>query len=402
MQSLKDIENAFNAVKSSASKENLTTLSAAISDNFNKRIDVTVITGPALSQLVMAVTPDSSALDHVIKYATNATTRMDAVVAIWRGAKYWTMEINKNLISKLSARELTAITCHEVYHVIYSDRTITRLKEALQFMVGTNGVISNGILAVNKFAKILRIPGIVSTFMNADKAELAQEVKSHEQYLKAEMNADSFSSYNGYRTHLINAIDKIDTAIMSEKSGKVVNQTPAAAELSSTILSDLAARKNNLAKDKLGRIAEVYAGTLLAEEALEISERIFSEHEPFLESADIVPDKVFMEAGFFKRKLERIEQNQIDYITVKCNNISSVNEQLMVVSYINSKLEIIDYYMGILSSPSLSQKYIVPHSMNELKSMKANLLSVKEKALSMRTAEDNRHIIVYYPKGYEG
>ena len=74
----------------------------------------------------------------------------------------------------------------------------------------------------------------------------------------------------------------------------------------------------------------------------------------------------------------------------------------MLISYINYKLDIIDYYISILENPKLSRKYSVPHSIEQLENMKGRLNTLRDRVLNYKIPERLKGIIVAYPENYEG
>ena len=107
--------------------------------------------------------------------------------------------------------------------------------------------------------------------------------------------------------------------------------------------------------------------------------------------------------GFGKQKLKRIDPSQIDYIQLKMNSIESDNDKLMLVSYARSKIDICDFYLSILDNPIKLKKYDIPHSREELLSIKDRLEKMIADIIAYRIP--NRltgNILVAWPDGYDG
>jgi hypothetical protein len=403
MGNFDEIELAFARLKQDGSNTNLANLSDAITKAFNKPISTCNIIDAniPLSNFVMSISPDISTMDRVLDYAVNNTSKISTIMNIWKGAKSWVLEINRNLFTLLTPAEMTALTCHEIWHTIYSDRTLTKLHDALSFAVGSSRPTTGRLATSPTLRDIIRIPGLVSCQIVFDKKGMTQEAKEHKKFLANEMKADGFSSESGYRTELISAIDKISKAIEKDAKGNSLNS---ASKLTVGILDDLATRQANLAKDKFGRMHSNITTGAVGTQIKEVYEEWYTENgdERISSLVEDARNQVFEEMGLFTKTLARIEQNQIDYAYVKCNNIQSPTDQMMILSYINGKIELCDYYMGILKDPKLSKKYRVPHSESELIRIKQQLEIVREKALNAKLNYHQKNIVVYYPDGYQG
>lgn len=82
----------------------------------------------------------------------------------------------------------------------------------------------------------------------------------------------------------------------------------------------------------------------------------------------------------FKKKLKRISREVIGYIKVRGINARDADELTMIVSYGYSKLEQCDWYMSLLRSGN--KKYVVPQSLEELKSIRDEIKSVLDEISS--------------------
>ena len=114
-----------------------------------------------------------------------------------------------------------------------------------------------------------------------------------------------------------------------------------------------------------------------------------------------IENEYLMEFGDFRKKLKPIDQNQIDYIQIKVQAIETINDKMMIVSYINGKLELANYYLSILDDPKSSKKYKVPHTKGQLLAMIDVLTRAKDIAINKKIQGETR-LITIYPEGYEG
>ena len=77
-------------------------------------------------------------------------------------------------------------------------------------------------------------------------------------------------------------------------------------------------------------------------------------------------------------------------------------DKMAIVSYINSKLELAEYYVSILHDKKASKKYKVPHTEEYLNYVIDTLNALKEKAFAKKIGNYNYYgIHVDYPEGYQ-
>ena len=74
----------------------------------------------------------------------------------------------------------------------------------------------------------------------------------------------------------------------------------------------------------------------------------------------------------------------------------------MILSYINGKLETIQYYLDILANPKVAKKFIIPNSESQLVRFQTQLNNVKTFVLKYKIPDKRDELVVWYPKGYEG
>ena len=103
-----------------------------------------------------------------------------------------------------------------------------------------------------------------------------------------------------------------------------------------------------------------------------------------------------------KKKLKKIPYDLVSYIQIETEAIRDSNDKMMISSYCLGKLKTVDWYIDILNSGS--DKYIVPHTLSELESIRMQLRSCHEQIMRTKiTNPKDRSIIdIKYPRGYEG
>ena len=76
---------------------------------------------------------------------------------------------------------------------------------------------------------------------------------------------------------------------------------------------------------------------------------------------------------------------------------------MMLVSYIHSKMDVVDYYIALLKNPKQSRKYNIPYSLKELEDLKDYLNKMINEAINAKLPDKLRGgILVAWPDGYEG
>lgn len=397
MNKLIEIENAFSELKKDQGLDKLNNLSNQITSQFKKTIKCKLVDGSNLpiSGFVMSTTPDTTTLDKVLDYAADSSSKIETIVSIWQGSNKWSLEINQKVLELLTARELTALTCHEIWHVIYSDRAVRRIRDGLSFVINTSKITRNMILTSDKFRRLVRIPGLVSCQLIFNKNNMAMATKQHKQYLDKELKADSFAVDNGYKDALISAIKKLEAEI--KKSRSIQDDRVA------RVLVNLSEREDALAKMGLKKIRNATSSEILIEAVDDVCIDWFGEtlSDDESRSADTVTN-TYMESGIFAKRLQPIQKNQIDYAQAKALSMHNETDRLMLLSYVNSKLELAEWYLAIIDNPKLVRKYKLPHTKQDLLKIQAQLEDIREKILNTKIVYSGTDVIVYYPQGYEG
>ena len=404
LSDFKVIDDIFADMKKGKNSSS-TDLSSELSRYFNKNIRVKITPSKrGDSVFVMNVTPDTSVIDKVLKYMTTNESKLQAICDVWNTCKDWTLDIDKNILGILSPQELTALTLHEAHHIMDSDRIPKRLVNVVQFGIADSKISHKAVLQNQNFNKILQIPVLSACQSFFDVNDMKKEIKANRAAMKKEKDADKYAASNGYLTHLLSAIEKVSKLVAKNQTTAEQN-TKDALNYSLSIIDNLELRKKALVKEQLSGLKKYLPDTTFKESVDEIYESWFSSEGEFnyiTESVNkIIEDTYFTEFGI-GRKLAPIERNQLDYIAVKIESMATINDKMMILSYINSKLELIDYYIDVLSDKKLSKKYKVPHSLEQLEYYKEILNRLRERALNTKIGSGERELVVYYPKGYEG
>lgn len=360
---------------------------------------------------VMSVFPEVSVIDKVI-VAVMSNKETKAIKQLWETNKNWTIEIDSRILKnspdslKFSNTELTAMLLHEVGHIVCSTSIPNRISLILRYEM-MNSKITNRMMLKDKiFRKILSLPILDSCISDykRDKSSIKEEIK-----------ADAFAKKMGYTDELMSALTKLtkckaytNTTTLNEKMSKDT-------QFALNTLSDFQQRKDKLAKHNLLALKEECNSEYINSVIDTFLETVFEDPEESLsifdgkkiklmqERADKdIEDGYYTEFFLFKKELKRIDPAEIDYINAKIIAMKNENDRMMIISYIHSKIDLVEYYISILQNPKLSKKYDIPHTMIQLKALRMRLYDLRKAALKQKIPERNKDILVMWPKGYDG
>jgi hypothetical protein len=105
------------------------------------------------------------------------------------------------------------------------------------------------------------------------------------------------------------------------------------------------------------------------------------------------------------KKLKKIPYDLVSYIQIETEAMQDINDKHMLSSYCLGKLKMVEWYIQLLEVGS--EKYIVPHSLSELKEIQQQLKDCHKAIMSTKVPnsvqKNERPLIdIKYPKGYEG
>lgn len=390
---LSEIENDFSAMRVGSYQYAEESLSNHLSDVFNKNISVQVIKSNEKKNIfVMCVLPEKSIVDKVTMAVMRGDTGLKTVSSLWQKCNNWTVQIDEKICNtKFTNRELTGLTLHEVGHIMDTNSVLNRLNSIMQFTLASASAKDSRSLSSKIYSSIAKLPVIQACmYGNSDS-------------LKKELKADKFASDLGYTTDLVSAMNKIESL-----AGTKLRDSDKGVELmtnfSLNTVHQLQDRKANLVKYRMNKLKFALPNNFLHESVDEFCDNHLSRKDEDIYSyADMALDKEYFTEflGIGKVKLDRITQMQVDYVAAKIDTIQNADDKIMLLTYVNSKIELCDYYMILLDNPNASKKYIVTNGMNELLSFKSQLCALRIRILNYRIKDPNK-LVVYYPDKYNG
>lgn len=386
--------DALMALKESHSlKTEMNNLGKAISESINKKVTANIVhVGKKENFFGMSVTPDKSTIEKISYAVVNAEGTVDVIKDLWKKTSSWRLDIDDTLFDFLSAEELTAVTLHEIGHIIDTDSVPNRLHGIVQFGLATNPVAQRAMMISKPiFSKFMAIPVSSACGMNYDKSVIRKEIK-----------ADNMAVINGYRDALISGMSKIENYLNKFKLQLTTDsELEEAVNYTNARLQQISDRKTALAKNELGkfkRFMESSDGLLEKSVFCEAVEECYD----CFDNKYLDGDTCFEELAIISKKLEPIDRNKLDYIRLKIESMETPTDKMAIISYINSKLELAEYYLSILHDKKASRKYKVPHTEEYLNYVVDTLNALKERAFARKIGNQHYYSIqVDYPSGYQ-
>ena len=408
-EAFKSIDNAFLVLQEDkASETGKKIIKDSLNEIFDVEFDIEIIPVNDNSPLfVMSVFPEKSVVSKIISSVTTNSGNIETIKKLWQQNKKWTLEIDERILNKnfinCSNRELTALVLHEIGHVVCTNSIPSRISTIIQYEIAKSK-LENKILAADKlFSKILALP-----ILNA----CVSDSRKSDKPLSVEIKADNFAKKMGYQQELLSVLKKITTNQKYPKGGTINKNMEEMTKFSINTLDQLKAREDNLLKKNLISLKKECVSPYIESYIDDFYNTIFEtgdksissiEHLTFMENrADSIVENYYTEFFFGKKKLSKIDPAELDYIDIKTNEIKNENDKMMLISYIHSKLDIIDFYLEILKDPKLAKKYNVPNSADQLERMRTRLLTSRENILKYKIPERNKGIIIAWPENYEG
>lgn len=414
-ESLVKIDSAFVVLKANPRNcEGLKIIEDSLKECFDLNFTVRVITVPneqVTPLFVMSVYPETSTINRILKEVMEGSSKSSAIQKLWEENKNWHIEIDERLLTasslRCTERELTAILMHEIGHIVCTNSIPARISTIFRYEIMTskmsNKILANEVL----FQKILSMP-----ILNA----CISDAKRDKDMLKEEIKADTFAKKMGYRTELISVLTKVSRHPLYPKSGSINENLKATTDMSLDIMDQIKERQGNLARRSLFSLRESCTSPYMKDTISAYYETLFGEAmdsltlsngrktDVLIESANNIVDRAYMTEFFIfgGKKLKPISPSEIDYIEIKINTIKNEDDKMMLIIYLQHKLDMVEYYISILQNEKLRKKYDIPHTMEEMETVKKRLLMLKERILAYPIPKESKNYIVVYPAGFEG
>lgn len=397
------IDQAFSVLKEDYhNRAAVDIIEKSLSECFKGNFTITIVEPPDNSALfIMSVFPKMDTITKIINEVSSNNPKKDEVIRkLWEKNTDWIIEIDARIFDNdvnFTNRELTALLLHEIGHVIFSNSIPYRVSTVLQFELAQSKMENKILIKDRFFQKILSLP-----ILNACIAD----GKSKES-IKLEYKADKFAQKMGYSKELYSVLNKL----LKQNSYPKGNPDEDMAKLtrfSVETLDQLRNRQDKIMKNNLLTLKNECVSPYVNEVITDYYNTFFQEHEDSSmcngKKLRCMEERVeyLITEGFFTKKLERIDPATLDYIDIKIQGIQSESDKMMIISYIYSKLDIVEYYISILRDPKLSKKYNIPHSIEQLEYIKKRLIQSRNDAITFKIPERQRGLLIAWPDKYQG
>ena len=399
-----DIEDSFVRIKANHSDiAALSKMGNALSALTGKSIVVNTITPESKNQscFVMSVYPSESDISKIIEAIV--TEQKDSMIEkLWAECPSWTIEIDTRILEDnvgLTEKELTALILHEVGHIIYSNSVPMKIAKIIRYEYAKTPMVQKQLLKNTFFSKLMLFPILYVCQADNNKKAMKEEIK-----------ADKYSINSGYGEELASSIDKIIAYAGSDDiKDKGVEELMG---FSIDSLIQLQNRQNQIVKRNVSKmiantpskIAKKFLSALNTglngnPNSLIVTE---SKQDKWInDQIDKITESYYTEAFLLgPKKMKRIDPADIDYIAISMDSIRTNDDRMMLISYIYSKMETIDYYISLIDSKN--PRYVIPHSRETLVQMKERLEKYRTMVLNRRLPDISYGINIQYPEGYEG
>lgn len=92
------------------------------------------------------------------------------------------------------------------------------------------------------------------------------------------------------------------------------------------------------------------------------------------------------------KKLKKLPADLVAYISIEAECIKDANDKMMIASYCISKIEIVEWYIELLEVGS--KKYIVPHTLTYLQTLRTQLLACYKKIMDVKIVPPSQRPII--------
>lgn len=383
----------------------------------------------------MRVYPDIEEMDNFCKDLVNEgdKIRFTDIVKKWKKIDKWFLEIDGTCFDRnqfnFNPKELTALTLHEIGHIIYSDKPIEGFYRAYQEVKAR---MNSSDKATQKLMYDIYMIPLTLACMQRRWVNGKNEVQ-------LEIIADKTVVELGYGQYLLEALDKITRAIGSLNSQNNQDELNSSMNWCQQNIADIMKRKEQLKDelyyravrtksnymkamtiiilDKLGfKLRERYTGYVV-ENTIELlsDPEVMYKYMPIVDAMESAKfDKFYnmmqssnsiaMEAIFNKRKKVKVElpsQYEIDAIAVEVDKITNHHDRIYVLDLIYEVLERINNFEEAISpDPSLVKKWSA-----KIKQMKDELEALRQAVLAKKTFATSYKFFVKLPEAasdYEG
>lgn len=400
-------------------------------DNGKKHFDVNIVNDRGTENFFgMRIFATINEFDKFVESTAERRISFNTLLDKWKEIPNWYMEIDANIFDRnminLTPKELTAMTIHEIGHVIYSSKPVERYYRAYR---EANAKLRSTERPTTKVLYTLYTIPLALACMQRDWVNGKNEIN-------VEYFADNYLKDFGYADAMVSALNKIIRASGSINTSEVQKEHEIAAsvEWCNVNIIDLEKRQRNL-KDELfqkslrtsspffktlclknlktlgTKLRERYSGAVVEMTIQHLQPGMFVAYESYidpLESADLLRRYNYFKKGAqmdvatetSSAKLKKMipDEYDIDRIAIEIDRIDNHHDRVYVLDLIYRQEEKITNFEEIMDrSSDLKRKYS-----EKMKAMHRQLDDMRKTVLSKKSFNKDYKFFVKYPDGYEG
>ena len=392
-------------------RTSLDQIAMILSKELNLKFNIGIDNSPVKTGDIyfMRVEPKKSTLQKIVE-ASVVKRDYNMVKTVWEKENEWFITIQSIALSgkvaQITNRELTALLLHELGHVIYTNSTPNRAARVFQYETSAIGYTISQFL--NKFILF----DAINTLMASLIVTLCQcDFDLTYSSIREEINADQNVVRYGYKAELLSLLDKVlkssSMKAQVKYNAKNGSRFDNLVHMSCAMINSIKIRKFYIALDFFAKIQLLHTSLFWNHwfGFIPVIKNAFGTggifHESSVEKIEEEIDSEFVnEFSVFTKKLDRLEPTMLDYISIKVDSIETNDDKLMILTYIHSKLDLVDYYIHVAENPGGLVKVVVPHSLANLQAIRKELLRFREKAMNTKVEKIKYGIYINYPDGF--
>lgn len=362
----------------------------------------------------MSVFPQQNVMDELIDNLIKGDPRTKETDSskLWFSNKNWIVEIDSmlfdNMKMSVTPKEMVAILLHELGHVAFSNKVVTRIIRALEFEYTK---VSFRARSIMRWPRARRIFDFV-----AIQAASAKNYMSYKSSLKEEMEADYYAYELGYGEALEDFIQKLletyGNEMINRREKDIQKDVNSVAIWSLENISELEFRKTKLQRTlekELRTTPSAYTRMVVhsikdkffARDTEDLFQSIAQEnaigrelkyYESVLEQASHMLDK--------SNRVKQLRDIDLEILRSEISRIRTMDDKMFVLSKLQDMQDIIDFQKECIDNKeNVGYKATMPE--NKIYDFEKRLDQLLE-AVSKIKIKSYRGFIKLYPSGYEG
>lgn len=393
-------------------------------ENGPKKFEVNIVnqkrTEPFFGFRVFAVMNE---MNHVTDEFINKSLSLKELCEKWKKIPNWYMEIDAQAFDRneinFTPKELTAMTLHEIGHVIYSSKPIEYFYNAYTDAKRRAKLSARGAQKV--LYSLYMVPLSIAC--------MQKHWVNNKNEISIEFFADSYLKNFGYAESLLSAFNKIIIAhgSINESENEKISKVENAVNWCNVNVVDLERRKNHL-KDELfqksirssspffkgvcvselrtlgAKLRERYTGAVVEVTLENVQPGMFETYQAEYDFSTISAleracSAVAMSTATEAAKYAELpKQFKIDRLAVEADRVTNHSDRIHVLDMIYRESLKLEQFMEAMDADrDLKSRYG-----GKVESMSRQLEEIRANVLSKHSFNKEYKFFVKYPNGYEG